>query len=193
MGLSPWDFQRVNMLIMLKNPGALLLGTFGVGLMGWSSVIFHRTPPEPKTASEFIEYAQEPEREPQQALQAYSKAIALNPNITEAYLGRGKVSVLEYYRQKLSEKTNTAFARNHRIHQDYKKADALSQQASKERQLVSFLYQQAVQDYNQVKIIYQEQGKQNEIAGIDQLLQKVDRNYPAHNLCFPSSSADCLH
>lgn len=192
MRLNPWDFQRVSMLIMLRNPGALFLGTLGMGLMGLTSVMFERTPPEPKTASEFIEYAQEPEREPQQALQAYTKAIALNPSLTEAYLGRGKVSVLEYYRQKLSEKTNTAFARNHRIHQDYKKADALSQQASKEKQLVGFLYQQAVQDYSKVKIMYQQQGKQNEIAGIDQLLQKVDRNYPAHNLCFPTTSSDCL-
>ncbi len=192
MGLSPWDFQRVNMLIMLRNPGALLLGTLGMGLMGLTSVMFERTPPEPKTAEEFIEYAQEPQREPQQALQAYTKAIALNPSLTEAYLGRGRVSVLEYYRQKLSYKTNTAFARKHQIHQDYKRAEALSQQASKERQLVSFLYQQAVQNYSKVKIMYQQQGKQNEIAGIDQLLQKVDRNHPAHNLCFPTTSSDCL-
>jgi hypothetical protein len=33
------------------------------------------------------------------------------PNFTQV-CARGKVSVLEYYRQKLSEKTNTAFARN---------------------------------------------------------------------------------
>ena len=89
MRMSPWDFQRVNMLIMLRNPGALLLGTLGMGLMGITSVMFERTPTEPKTAEEFIEYAQEPEREPKQALQAYTKAIALNPNLPEAYLGRG--------------------------------------------------------------------------------------------------------
>jgi hypothetical protein len=88
--MNQWDFQRVNMLVMLRNPGALLIGTLGMGLMGLPSMLVsNRTPPEPKSAEEFIEYAQEPEREPQQALQAYTKAIALNPNLPEAYLGRG--------------------------------------------------------------------------------------------------------
>lgn len=190
MPLSAWDYQRLNMLVMLKNPGSLLLGTFGLGILGF--LFSSGTPPAPKTAEEFVEFAQRPSTEREEALEAYNKAISMKPNLVEAYLGRGKLNIQQYYREKLSNKTHKNFARHHQMRQDYQKAAALSAKAFQEGQQADLLYHQAVQDYNKVKVFYQQQGQENGVKGINQLFAKVDRNYPAHNLCFPQTPEECL-
>lgn len=190
MPLSAWDYQRLNMLVMLKNPGSLLLGTLGIGILGF--LFSSGSPPAPKTAEEFVEFAQRPSTEREEALEAYNKALSMKPVLVEAYLGRGKLSVQQYYQEKLSNKTHQAFARHHQMRQDYQKVTTLSARASQEGQKADFLYQQALQDYNKIKGFYQQQGQNDGVQGIEQLLQKVDRNYPVHNLCFPKTPDDCL-
>ncbi len=190
MPLSAWDYQRIHMFIMLKNPGSLLLGTIGIGVFG---ILFSSgSPPEPKTAEEFVEFAQRPSTDREEAREAYKKAISMKPELVEAYLGRGKLNIQQYYQEKLSNKTNQNFARHHQMRQDYQKAATLSAEAFQEGQNANSLYQQAVDDYNKAKSFYQQRGQENGVQGIDQLFQKVDKNYPVHNLCFPKQPEDCL-
>jgi len=190
MPLSAWDHQRLHMFGMLKNPGSLLIGTIGMSIVG---IFFSSgTPPAPKTAEEFVEFAQRPSTEREEALEAYNKAISMKPDLIEAYLGRGKLNIKQYYQEKLSNKTNQNFARHHQMRQDYQKAATLSAKAFQKGQQADFLYQQATQDYNKVKDFYQQQGQENGVQGIEQLFQKVDSNYPVHNLCFPRQPEDCL-
>jgi len=190
MPLSAWDHQRLHMFVMLRNPGSLLLGTFGLGIMGF--LVSSGTPPAPKTAEEFVEFAQRPSTEREEAREAYNKAISMKPELVEAYLGRGKLNIQQYYQEKLSNKTNQNFARHYRINQDHQKAATLTAKASQKGQTADFLYQQALGDYNKVKSFYQQQGQDNGVQGINQLLLKVDRNYPVHNLCFPRTPEECL-
>jgi hypothetical protein len=146
----------------------------------------------PKTAEEFVEFAQRPSTEREEALEAYNKPLSMKPDLVEAYLGRGKLNIQKYYQEKLSNKTHQAFAHHHQMRQDYQKAATLSVKASQEGQKANSLYQQARQDYGKVKRFYQQQGQNNGVQGIEQLFQKVDRNYPVHNLCFPKQPEDCL-
>jgi tetratricopeptide (TPR) repeat protein len=190
MPLSAWDHQRLHMFGMLKNPGYLLVGTLGMGILG---IFFSSgTPPAPKTAEEFVEFAQRPSTEREEAREAYNKALSLKPDLVEAYLGRGKLNIQQYYQEKLSNKTNQNFARHYRINQDYQKAATLSANASQKSQQANLLYQQAVEDYNKAKSFYQQRGQENGVQEIEQLFQKVNRNYPVHNLCFPKIPKDCL-
>jgi tetratricopeptide (TPR) repeat protein len=191
MPLSAWDYQRLHMLVMLRNPGSLWIGTLGIAVIGWI-FIPSGTPPAPKTAEEFVEFAQRPSTEREEALEAYNKALSMKPNLVEAYLGRGKLNIQQYYREKLSNKTNQNFARHHQMRQDYQKAATLSAKAFQEGQQADLLYQQAVTDYSKVKVFYQQQEQENGVKGINQLFAKVDRNYPAHNLCFPRTQQECL-
>lgn len=190
MPLSVWDYQRLHIFVMLRNPISLYVGTLGIGILGF--LISAGSPPVPKTAEEFVEFAQRPSTEREEALQAYDKALSMEPNLVEAYLGRGKLNIQRYYQEKLSNKTHQAFARHYQANQDYKKAAILSADALQEGQKANSLYQQAFQDYNKAKNFYQQRGQDNGVQGIEQLFQNVDRNYPVHNLCFPRSPEDCL-
>ena len=116
----------------------------------------------------------------------------MRPDFVEAYLGRGKLNIQQYYREKLSNKTNQNFARHHEMRQDYQKAATLSAKAFEKGQQADLLYQQAVTDYNKVKGFYQQQGQENGVKGINQLFAKIDKNYPVYNLCFPPTQQECL-
>lgn len=170
MPLSASDYQRLHMLVMLKNPASLLIGTLGIGILGF--LFTSGSPPAPKTAEEFVEFAQRPSTKREEALEAYNKALSMKPELIEAYLGRGKLNIKQYYQEKLSNKTNQNFARHHQMHQDYQKAAILSAKAFQKGQQADFLYQQAAQDYNKVKSFYQQQGQESGVKGINQLLEK---------------------
>lgn len=80
MPLSAWDYQRLHMLVMLRNPGSLLIGTLGIAVIG-GIFVPDGTPPAPKTAEEFVEFAQRPSTEPEEAMEAYNKALSMKPGI----------------------------------------------------------------------------------------------------------------
>jgi ABC-type glycerol-3-phosphate transport system substrate-binding protein len=182
---------RLYMFRMVSNPGSLWIGTLGIAVIG-GIFVSDGTPPAPKTAEEFVEFAQRPSTEPEEVMDAYNKAISMRPDFVEAYLGRGKLNIQQYYREKLSNKTNQNFARHHQMRQDYQKAATLNAKAFEKGQQADLLYQQAVSDYNKVKGFYQQQGQENGVKGINQLFAKVDKNYPVHNLCFPRTQQECL-
>ena len=79
MPLSAWDYQRLSMLRMASNPGSLLIGTLGMAVIG-GIFIPDGTPPAPKTAEEFVEFAQRPSTEPEEAMDALTtKRFLLSP------------------------------------------------------------------------------------------------------------------
>jgi len=57
MPLSEWDHQRLYMFRMVSNPGSLWIGTLGIAVIG-GIFVSDGTPPAPKTAEEFVEFAQ---------------------------------------------------------------------------------------------------------------------------------------
>ena len=57
MPLSEWDHQRLYMFRMVSNSGSLWIGTLGIAVIG-GIFIPDGTPPAPKTAEEFVEFAQ---------------------------------------------------------------------------------------------------------------------------------------